>query len=509
MAQRASNTGRKVIVATSDDPSDDGLARLLTQNRIEVFRGSLSSPLSRVISCLEAYPDQTVVHRLTADNVFPDGAFLDELEQYFVEKGLSYLCCNGERSGLPYGMSAELMWLKDLRTEHNNNNTFDHEHVTPAIRRRFGDHYFAGYRSLAMGGLRCTVDNLDDYLSVLKVFVGLDDAVNTPWIDLCNRLKVQTGEPQRTLTEPIKGMVLGTVQLGIPYGINNHHGQPSQSDAINIIRTAIQCGTEYLDTARAYGCSEDVIGLALSAGWQGRAKVITKLSPLSNLGTQPDHSAIEYAVRASVFESCTRLRTQQLDVLLLHRAEHLTLWQGQIWHTLLQLQQENVIKDLGVSVHTPEELGTALTFPQVSFIQLPFNILDWRWDAQRDAIERARTNGVTFHARSTLLQGLLASTDPSNWAQARVKNHKPVLDWLTDSAIKNGRQNVIDLCISYVRGHTWISGLCIGMETLEQLVANTLLFQQPALTEQQIAALESSRPKLSEESLNPSLWCKD
>ena len=46
-----------------------------------------------------------------------------------------------------------------------------------------------------------------------------------------------------------------------------------------MLKTAIGNGVVYIDTARAYGNSEDVIGQALDLGWSGRARVITKLSP--------------------------------------------------------------------------------------------------------------------------------------------------------------------------------------------------------------------------------------
>src|SRR5467141_1165207 len=70
-AKRAANTGRNVLIATSVEPSDDGLAALIQSHGLSCFRGSLESPLDRVVNALFAYQDQTVVFRLTADNVFP------------------------------------------------------------------------------------------------------------------------------------------------------------------------------------------------------------------------------------------------------------------------------------------------------------------------------------------------------------------------------------------------------------------------------------------------------
>ena len=63
-AKRAANTGRRVIVATSMQDSDDGLAALLAHYDIPCFRGSLENTLDRVVEALSAFDDQTIVFRL-------------------------------------------------------------------------------------------------------------------------------------------------------------------------------------------------------------------------------------------------------------------------------------------------------------------------------------------------------------------------------------------------------------------------------------------------------------
>ena len=53
---------------------------------------------------------------------------------------------------------------------------------------------------------------------------------------------------------------LGTVQLGLNYGINNSHGMPTEEESADILKTALSCGVISFDTARAYGESEAVLG---------------------------------------------------------------------------------------------------------------------------------------------------------------------------------------------------------------------------------------------------------
>jgi len=68
-ALRASNTGRKVIVVTSKDSSDDDLVALLELRKLNYYRGDLNNVLDRTVQSLVEYQDETIVVRLTADNI--------------------------------------------------------------------------------------------------------------------------------------------------------------------------------------------------------------------------------------------------------------------------------------------------------------------------------------------------------------------------------------------------------------------------------------------------------
>jgi NAD(P)-dependent dehydrogenase (short-subunit alcohol dehydrogenase family)/spore coat polysaccharide biosynthesis protein SpsF (cytidylyltransferase family) len=188
-AKRAASTGRDVVVATSTAAGDDALAMHVERAGLRCFRGSLDDTLDRVVSALAGLDDKTPVFRLTADNVFPDGALLDEIERDFVARKLDYLACNGEPSGLPFGMSAELTRLGHLREAATSSTApYDREHVTPYVIRKFGRAQFDKYKSLGKGSLRSTIDFLEDYVRVQKVFADVADAVRVPALELVERL---------------------------------------------------------------------------------------------------------------------------------------------------------------------------------------------------------------------------------------------------------------------------------------------------------------------------------
>ena len=114
-ARRAANKGIDVVVATSKEESDDALVRVLQEYGISFYRGSLNNTLERIVGALSGFDDETRVFRLTADNVVPDGQLLEEIAKDFENRKLDYICGNGVESGLPYGVSAELTYLKHLR----------------------------------------------------------------------------------------------------------------------------------------------------------------------------------------------------------------------------------------------------------------------------------------------------------------------------------------------------------------------------------------------------------
>ena len=61
---------------------------------------------------------------------------------------------------------------------------------------------------------------------------------------------------------------LGTVELGLDYGvpIDGEHLRPPEEQAAHLLNRALDRGVNFVDTARAYGASEEVIGTRSKAG---------------------------------------------------------------------------------------------------------------------------------------------------------------------------------------------------------------------------------------------------
>ncbi len=299
-------------------------------------------------------------------------------------------------------------------------------------------------------------------------------------------------------------LTLGTAQLGMKYGIANTTGKPDISEAIYIVRQAIAHGVTSIDTARAYGDAETRIGEALSGGFAD-INIVTKLDPFDNLDSDELETNILLAVDASIFRSCNELRKQHLQTLLLHRWQHRFAYKEAIWRRLLELKKDGFIEKIGVSVYTPIEAIYALNEPEIEHIQLPFNILDWRWKAAGFPELLVQRMDVVTHARSALLQGLLAA-DSVAWD--RVEGSDPN-DWIVklDKLVKElGRKSRADLCFAYVRSQSWITSIVVGIETRFQLDENIKIFQNTLLTDEETQKVEAELSGATEELLNPAKW---
>jgi spore coat polysaccharide biosynthesis protein SpsF (cytidylyltransferase family)/aryl-alcohol dehydrogenase-like predicted oxidoreductase len=514
-ARRAANLGCDVIVATSNEPEDDLLALTLQQNGILFIRGPLHDVQERFLVATCDLDDNDLVIRLTADNLFPDGALIAEVIQHFTENQLEFLTTTFPESFAPYGLSVEAFKVKTLRMMSTLPlSQLDREHVTAWMLRHIEKKQFYTPKNATQSDrhhMRCTLDTYEDYLGLQKIFNVVSDPVNVSWVELAEHLAKQNAAYQKGF--PAKNMggirhsciTLGTAQLGLVYGKTNKVGLPGEKEANEIIQQSVKLGITCFDTAHAYGLAEKRIGASLSGGKLSGISVVTKLDTLSWLDEKSTMEVIHAGVDASIFQSCQRLGLDTLPVLLLHRWQHYYQCQGKIWQRLLQLKEQGIIQHLGVSVYSPEEAIFALQDPNIQYLQIPFNILDWRFTSHQFVEEVQKRPDIIIHARSALLQGILAGNE-NDWPQLSDVNASEIIATLDHFVKLFNRKSRADLCYAYVRSFPWITSIVVGIETLAQLHENLFLFHQSELMPSEIQSLQQAFSKTQVALLNPAEW---
>lgn len=149
-AKRSANDFSDLVVATSDEKSDDELVLALSKTGIKFYRGSLENVLERFIDLIEIHKmkEDDVVIRLTGDNPIVDKHFLKNLKYVWEKNDLEYMSAEPEdmkNSLWPKGLSAEFIKVKWLLESFNQDKSKDNlEHVTKYVRenclnKSFGD----------------------------------------------------------------------------------------------------------------------------------------------------------------------------------------------------------------------------------------------------------------------------------------------------------------------------------------------------------------------------------
>ena len=165
----------KLVVATSDDPSDDALAKTVAHEAIGVHRGPLDDVLARFIGALTAFGPADHVVRLTGDCPLAHPAVIDATIDRVLAAGADYGSNTPPRRTFPKGLDVEVMTVAALHAAAARAETpEEHEHVTWALHSR-PDLYRQAFFSQAAdeGEVRWTVDYPADYAFVCAVYDAL------------------------------------------------------------------------------------------------------------------------------------------------------------------------------------------------------------------------------------------------------------------------------------------------------------------------------------------------
>lgn len=295
----------------------------------------------------------------------------------------------------------------------------------------------------------------------------------------------------------VSDVALGTVEIGLDYGLPGdvRGKRPEESEAIRFLGEALDLGVTFIDTARVYGNSEELIGRALGHR-RSEYVLATKLTPigLADLN-QP---SLREKIRQSVRESLRNLRTDWVDVLMIHSAPIEVIQSDeQLMGVLRELQREGLARFLGASVY--EEAGpAALRRGGFDCIQIAYNALDRA--PETETLSLAAQTGTGIVVRSVLLKGVITDrhVDLPPGLSA-LKQAAAELDKLANQA----GLTLPELAYRYVLGSDVVA-LC-GTAHIEELKAAVRSAELGPLSADLIAhirAIEVAEPAL----LNPARW---
>jgi aryl-alcohol dehydrogenase-like predicted oxidoreductase len=258
-----------------------------------------------------------------------------------------------------------------------------------------------------------------------------------------------------------KRLILGTAQLGMPYGIANRTGRPSAREALQIVEAAWEMGIKTFDTAQSYGDSEAILGKALHVlGLTEEARIVTKI----DMTDHPNANRLRETISASL----DRLGVSRLYGLLWHREQVLELMDDVLREAMLDISREGMVKHWGISVYNPFRARQAIEVGVFDLLQLPASVLDHRF-AEAGVFAHAAARVVRIHIRSVFLQGLLLMDLKS--VPAAMNFTLPVLTILQklSSEMEISRR---EMALLYVKTRFPDADVIIGAETAQQVREN-------------------------------------
>jgi len=276
-------------------------------------------------------------------------------------------------------------------------------------------------------------------------------------------------------------LALGTVQFGLDYGVTNLSGQVAIGEVKNILDYAKEKSIDTLDTASGYGNSEQVLGEVGVNNY----RIITKTTPLKN--------GIDGVIKG-FHQSLDSLNIGQVDGLLIHNIDDTKDKRfGKLFHKLNELKEEGVIKKIGFSTYTPEQVDFLLENFDFDLIQVPFNVFDTRL-VEGGQLKALKKKNIEIHARSVFLQGVLLSFDSlsdyfSTW-DAQFEQYQGL--------VREKELSLLEYALNFALNTQELDKILVGVDSVNQLTDIVNAFKSDV----DLKAFKIDDINL----LNPNLW---
>lgn len=263
----------------------------------------------------------------------------------------------------------------------------------------------------------------------------------------------------------VSEIAFGGAEIGLPYGlgITSESDMLSQNDAVDLLHASIEAGINFFDTARSYGTSEAIMGKAFQDR-RDHVLIATKCGHiLESDGTLPAAATLRKRVEASLQKSLSELKTDYVDVFMVHSASQELLHCEDVIRIFSDLKTSGAIRSTGASIYSVEEAKTAIDSGAWEVIQSAFNLMDQR---QETLFTTAVQQGVGLVIRSVLMRGLLTEKGKNlHPALQPVENHIAKYQELVGEAAPD----LSTLATRFALSFPAVSSILVGVDRLTYL----------------------------------------
>jgi len=182
-------------------------------------------------------------------------------------------------------------------------------------------------------------------------------------------------------------------------------GPQDDNESIAAIRTALDAGVNWIDTAAVYGLghSEEVVARALD-GIPHKPYVFTKCERVWNEQREISSSLKRDSIRGELEGSLRRLKRDVIDLYQIHWPEpDADIEEG--WETMAKLREEGKVRWIGVSNFNAAQMERAQRIAPITSLQPPYNLLTR--GVEESILPFAQKNGIGVVVYSPMKSGLL------------------------------------------------------------------------------------------------------
>lgn len=237
----------------------------------------------------------------------------------------------------------------------------------------------------------------------------------------------------------------------------------SQTEAVSLLRLAVEKGINFIDTARGYTDSEEKIGVGLKGI---RQEVILATKSMARTGV---------AMTEDVERSLRAFQTDWIDLYQLHNVRTDAEWAeltapGGGLDALVRAREAGKLRYIGITGHLPETLLRVIKDYSFVSVQFPYNYIEQ--ENRQELLEEIKRQGLGTIIMKPLAGGALRQTGPA-------------LRFLLQKSF---------------------SVIIPGMDTREQIEENSAQLSRP-FTEQDVEALEMEKGELGQEFCSRCEYC--
>ena len=215
---------------------------------------------------------------------------------------------------------------------------------------------------------------------------------------------------KRTLGEgnlEVSAIGLGCMSMSFGYGPAG-----DKQEMINVIRSAVEQGVTFFDTAEVYGpfTNEELVGEAL-APFRGQVVIATKFGFDCDSGKQGGVTSQPERIKRVVEASLKRLKVQTIDLLYQHRVDPNVPIED-VAGTVKALVQQGKVKHFGLSEAGAQTIRQAHAVLPVAALQSEYSL--WWREPEAEVLPTLEELGIGFVPFSPLGKGFLTGAINEN-----------------------------------------------------------------------------------------------